>query len=46
MCLIQSFYPVMYKNYTMKIYILSRNTSLASTLTTVHLFEVGLPGIL
>ena len=46
MWLIPGFHPVTYKNCTMKIFILSRYTSVASPLTTVHLFEIGLPGIL
>ena len=41
-----SFHLVVYKNYTIKIYILSRSILVATTLTKVILFEVGLPGIL
>ena len=41
-----SFHLVQDTYWTIKIYILSRDTLRATTLTTVVLFEGGLPGIL
>ena len=41
-----SFHLVTYNNCTLKVYILSRYTSVATKLTKVVLFEVGLSDIL
>ena len=40
------FHVIMYKSFTIKFDILSRYTSVATTLTKVVLFEVDLSGIL